>query len=118
MDKCYYGFLKDTNELCNSSSGGFGASIAKYAIQKDGIVYGVSYTSDFKNAEFIRVTSKGDIQKLLGSKYIYADNSQIKTGDVYMKTYNLEEGYFSLVFHVILQEFWLYCRKKVLRLEI
>lgn len=34
MDKCYYGFLKDTNELCNSSSGGFGASIAKYAIQK------------------------------------------------------------------------------------
>lgn len=32
MDKCYYGFLKDTNELCNSSSGGFGASIAKYAI--------------------------------------------------------------------------------------
>ena len=80
MDKCYYGFLKDTNELCNSSSGGFGASIAKYAIQKDGILYGVSYTSDFKNAEFIRVTSKGDIQKLLGSKYIYADNSQIKTG--------------------------------------
>lgn len=70
MDKCYYGSLKDRMELRKSSSGGFAASIAKYAIQKQGIVYGVAYTSDFKAAEFIRATTEKDIQRLLGSKYI------------------------------------------------
>ena len=56
MDKCYYGSLKDVNELRKSSSGGFAASVAKYVIQKHGVIYGVAYTSDFKGAEFIRAT--------------------------------------------------------------
>lgn len=80
MDKCYYGSLKDTNELRKSSSGGFATSIAKYVIQKQGIIYGVAYTPDFKGAEFIRATSEKDIQRLCGSKYIYTDNSEIKWG--------------------------------------
>lgn len=51
------------------------ASITKYAIKKHGVVYGVSYTSDFRGVEFIRVTTIEEAQKLLGSKYIYADSS-------------------------------------------
>lgn len=80
MDKCYYGSLKDVNEVRKSSSGGLAASIAKHVIQRSGIVYGVAYTSDFKGAEYIRATSEQDLQKLLGSKYIYADNTQIRWG--------------------------------------
>lgn len=57
MDKCYYGSLKDVNEVRKSSSGGLAASIAKHVIQRSGIVYGVAYTSDFKGAEYIRATS-------------------------------------------------------------
>ena len=80
MDKCYYGSLKNDKELCESSSGGFAASIAKYAIQRQGVVYGVAYTSDYKGAEFIRATKNEDIQKLQGSKYIHADTTLIKFG--------------------------------------
>ena len=78
MDKCYYGYLKNPLELQKASSGGFAASIAKYAIQVKGVVYGVAYTPDYKEAEFIRVTTESDIQRLLGSKYIYANSSAIR----------------------------------------
>ena len=80
MEKCYYGSINDIDELRKSSSGGFAASISKYAISKQGVVYGVAYTRDFKAAEFIRAASEEDIQKLLGSKYIQADNSRINSG--------------------------------------
>ena len=84
MDKCYYGSLKNDDELKKSSSGGFATSISNYVIMNRGVVYGVAYTSDYKGAEFIRVTAKEDIKRLVGSKYIYADNTQIKPGGGYI----------------------------------
>lgn len=65
MDKCYYGSMKDLSELQKSSSGGFATSIAKYVIQRRGVVYGVAYTSDFRGAEYIRATTDSDMQKLV-----------------------------------------------------
>lgn len=84
MDKCYYGYLKNPLELQKSSSGGFAASIAKYAIQVKGVVYGVAYTPDYKGGEFIRATTESDIQRLLGSKYIYANSAKIRGGGGYL----------------------------------
>ncbi|MDE5995258.1 MAG: Coenzyme F420 hydrogenase/dehydrogenase, beta subunit C-terminal domain [Oscillospiraceae bacterium] len=83
MEKCYYGCLHDADELKKSSSGGFATSIAKYAIKNQAVVYGVSYTSDFKGAEYIRASSNEDLIKMIGSKYICANNSQIiKAGGI------------------------------------
>ncbi len=80
MDKCYLISMNDPVLLRKSSSGGLGAAVAEYMVKKPGVVYGVSYTADFKRAEFVRATTEQEIDKLLGSKYIYADDGALFGG--------------------------------------
>lgn len=77
MKECYCGYLQNNEEVRRSSSGGLATAIARHIVGKHGIVYGVAYTSDFKSAEFIRVTTAEDVQKLIGSKYICANTMKI-----------------------------------------
>lgn len=77
MQACYCGYLESADRVRKSSSGGLATAIANQIIAKNGIVYGVAYTSDFKGAEFIRVTTEEDVQKLVGSKYICANSTKI-----------------------------------------
>lgn len=72
--KCYYGYTSNNEDLCKSSSGGFAAAIANQIIGYGGVVYGVSYTSDFYKAEHIRIDNPNELVKIQGSKYIMANN--------------------------------------------
>lgn len=52
-----------------SSSGGIFYQIAKYIIQKGGIVYGAAFDSDW-NVHHISIEEQSEIYKLMGSKYL------------------------------------------------
>lgn len=62
--------LKNVNiaERISSTSGGAFPLIAEYVLDKNGIVYGAAYDSDFK-VHHIAVTEKDDISLLQGAKY-------------------------------------------------
>ncbi len=70
--KCYCGYLKNDEMLRNSASGGIATALAIWGIQLNAVVYGVAYKSDFKGAQYIRITDINDVDKLRGSKYIKA----------------------------------------------
>lgn len=73
----------------NSSSGGLFFAIAEYIIDNGGIVYGVAMSEDCYNAEFIRVSDKVGLERILGSKYL-----QARPGDIFKKIKeDLIEGY-------------------------
>ena len=61
-----------------SSSGGVFSLLAEKIIEKNGIVYGVTMTSDCYSAKFIRVSDIDGLDKLRGSKYL-----QAKMGNTY-----------------------------------
>ena len=62
----------------NSSSGAVFSSLAENVLDQQGVVYGVAMSEDCYSAEFISVTSKKQLTKLRGSKYL-----QAKVGNTY-----------------------------------
>lgn len=78
--KCYCGYLKNNEMLQKSASGGIATALAMQGIQLNAVVYGVAYQSDFKGAQYIRVTESKDVPKLCGSKYIKA-SLMLKNGE-------------------------------------
>ena len=68
----YCGYAKDENIVKHSSSGGLATVMSQNIINSGGVVYGASYTADFKGAEYIRADSLSELDKLGGSKYIKA----------------------------------------------
>lgn len=69
--KSYVGYYtNDIREM--SSSGGLFSALADYVFGKDGVIYGVSMSQDFYSAHYTRVSSKENINKLIGSKYMQA----------------------------------------------
>jgi coenzyme F420-reducing hydrogenase beta subunit len=63
---------KDSEDLSHCSSGGFFATLAKYVILKQGIVYGVGLDESLK-VTHMRATSLEQINKFRGSKYVQSD---------------------------------------------
>lgn len=82
---------KDENVRMNSSSGGMFHLLAKWMIQKGGVVFGAAFDDDF-NIRHIGVRSVEDIRLLQGSKYV-----QSVIGNTYLEAKEeLESGNYVL----------------------
>lgn len=66
----YSGFFHDKEKLLQSASGGGATAISEEFIKNGGVVFGVTYSQDFKSAQFAYVDTPEDLVKLKGSKYI------------------------------------------------
>lgn len=76
--KVYACYNTDKDVRLSSSSGAVFSSLAEYVLEQRGVVYGVAMAEDCYSAEFISVTSKEQLTKLRGSKYL-----QAKVGNTY-----------------------------------
>ena len=70
--KAYVVNNKDENIRSQSTSGGAFTAIAEYVIEKDGVVFGATFDKDF-NVEHTYVTTKEDLRKFRGSKYVQSN---------------------------------------------
>lgn len=61
----------------HSSSGGIFSSLAEHIISKGGVVFGVRFSDDFRNAVFCEVGDAADITLLHGSKYLQAETNDV-----------------------------------------
>lgn len=68
----YIAINKNEKEKRNSSSGGMFYPIAKYVIEKKGVVFGVAFDKSLKAHHTYAETLK-DVQKFQGSKYVRSD---------------------------------------------
>lgn len=75
--ECYAAFLQDEEMLCKVSSGGAAMALAQTVIRCGGSVFGVSYTKDFKSAEFVSCSTESDLIKIRGTKYIQSRKNGI-----------------------------------------
>lgn len=69
--RCYAAWSEAVDERQTCASGGFVSLLARYVIQKGGVVYGVHYDSDWQ-AVYTRVHCASDLSYLKGSKYTYS----------------------------------------------
>ncbi len=65
----YLAYSLNTADRLDSSSGGVFSVIAKYVLQKKGIVYGAAY-DDTLTLRHISIENENDMHKLRGSKYV------------------------------------------------
>lgn len=79
--KVYSGYLKTKSELCTVASGGAATALSEYIIKEGGVVFGVSYTDDFKSAEYVCAEQLQDIDKLKSSKYIVPEKKCLIEGE-------------------------------------
>lgn len=70
--KAYVVNNKDENVRSQSTSGGAFTAIAEYVIDNNGVVFGAAFDKDF-NVEHTYVTTKEDLKKFRGSKYVQSD---------------------------------------------
>ncbi len=71
-EKVYACYNINKDVRLNSSSGAVFSSLAKYVLNKQGVVYGVAMSEDCYSAEFIAVTDEKGMARLRGSKYLQA----------------------------------------------
>lgn len=89
IKESFGGYSLKQEDLKNSASGGYATAISQKFIDSGGVVYGVRYSEDFKEAVFTRVSQLDDAERLRTSKYaqarkgsIYADVlSDLKNGN-------------------------------------
>ena len=67
---------KNKSERLISSSGGIFIEVAKFILEKNGSVYGVEVTSDFK-IKHERATLIEEVRKFQGSKYVQSEKNDI-----------------------------------------
>ena len=71
MNKLYFATqINNTSVIKNSSSGGLFYALSKYVLDNNGVVYGASFTDDFKDVIINRCNDITNIDKLLKSKYM------------------------------------------------
>lgn len=74
----YACYSLEQNIRLKSSSGAIFSFLAKYILEQEGVIYGVSMSDDCYSANFIRVVDDDGLAKLRGSKYL-----QAKVGNTY-----------------------------------
>ncbi len=75
----YAGFLNDSAELLECSSGGIATALARQMIRSGGYVAGVCYTDDFKSAEYRIINDEKLLDRFKGSKYIGINKNSVYT---------------------------------------
>ena len=65
----YCGYFVNTDKLLASASGGAATAISEAIICKGGVVFGTTYSCDFKSVEYACITNVEDLYKIKGSKY-------------------------------------------------
>ena len=78
LNKCYFAYNKNEQEVLSSSSGGIFSVLASYILDENGIVIG-AMLDDSNKLKHIAITNKKDIEKLKGSKYLQSDLGNIFT---------------------------------------
>ena len=74
MNKLYFATQSNNKEILDkSSSGGMFYTLANFIFSNNGVVYGASFTDDFKEVEIIRVDSIKDVFKIMTSKYMMSN---------------------------------------------
>lgn len=68
--KTYSGYYTDPNKLLQSASGGAANILAEMILRRGGVVFGVTYSPDFKGAEYCCIEKEDELHRLKGSKYI------------------------------------------------
>ncbi|MBP3626430.1 MAG: Coenzyme F420 hydrogenase/dehydrogenase, beta subunit C-terminal domain [Clostridia bacterium] len=88
LPKTFAVINKDEYIRSESSSGGVFTLLAEEILSREGIVYGASFSEDFKSVQHIFVEKSEDLKNLRGSKYL-----QSNIGNTYKQTkIFLEEG--------------------------
>ncbi|RKD91981.1 Coenzyme F420 hydrogenase/dehydrogenase, beta subunit C-terminal domain [Mangrovibacterium diazotrophicum] len=70
----YYAWSNNTQNRLDSSSGGIFSEIATTVLSNNGLVYGAAYANDM-SVVHIKITTKEELPKIRGSKYIQSDIS-------------------------------------------
>ena len=78
--KFYCGHFSDSRDTLKSSSGGFATALARNFIMQGGVVFGVTFASDFTYVYFEVAEAAEDLEKFRGSKYF-----QTRKEDVFNK---------------------------------
>lgn len=78
MSRFFACMHKDDNLRKLSSSGGFFTALAEHVLSLGGVVYGASFTDDYRSVEHICIKESGQICRLRGPKYIAS-----KIGGIY-----------------------------------
>ena len=65
---CYVAWSKNVKDIVYSASGGVAATVARYQLDNNGIVYGCDYDEDLDLVHF-KLTDYNDIIKMQSSKY-------------------------------------------------
>lgn len=86
----FSGYYTDINKLKLSASGGGASAIAEAIIKNNGVVFGVTYSSNFKTAEYICIEQKEDLYKIKGSKYTSTQKRILYNGE-YTYVYKIVE---------------------------
>lgn len=73
----YAGSYKNDEQTVSCSSGGLATAIEIAFIKSGGIVYGASYSQDWKRNEYVRVDSIAGIESLKSSKYTQTNKNDI-----------------------------------------
>ena len=81
MNKCYSGYLANSDSLLKSASGGIAYAIALDYVSTGGIAYGVGYKEDFSGTAWIRCVCKEDLKEIRGTKYVKAE-AKIKRTEI------------------------------------
>lgn len=71
--EAYLAYNKDDNIRKKSSSGGIFYECAKYILDNNGIVFGAAWTNEWL-VDMIAINNINDLPKLIGSKYVKANN--------------------------------------------
>ncbi len=77
----YAGFMSDKTELLKVSSGGIATILSYNIIDRGGVVYGATYSTDFYSAHYFRAKDRFDLAGLKGSKYCYVKKLIEKNGE-------------------------------------
>ena len=70
ISNAYAGYLKDNEKIIKSASGGASAALGEAVINNGGVVFGVTYSKDFKSAQYTCCDNISDLDKIKGSKYV------------------------------------------------